>query len=123
MSHARQVRGKATAAGEGPLPGRHGGGGGGGRISDDIIMAGFGWFASLLVSGTGASNWTFTTQLSDRGERERKREKSVWRRNRREECSQPHPCKEENSHTEQQLKKTNQSEETCCKRILEWQKR
>lgn len=91
MSHARQVRGKATAVGEGgrgPRPGR----GGGGRISDDIIMAGFGWFASLLVSGTGASNWTFTTQLSKR--RERGRQKSVRRRNRREERSQPHPCRE-----------------------------
>lgn len=65
MSHAGQVRGKATAVGggEGPHPGRRGG-----RISDDIIMAGFGWFASLLVSGTGASNRTFTTQLSDRRE-------------------------------------------------------
>lgn len=31
-------------------------------------MTGFGRFASLLVSSTGASNRTFTTQLSDRRE-------------------------------------------------------
>lgn len=46
----------------GPLPHR------GGRVSDDVIMTGFGWFASLLMSSTGASNRTFLTQLRD-GER------------------------------------------------------
>lgn len=35
----------------------------GGRVSDDIIVTGFGWFASLLISSTGASNWTGFTQL------------------------------------------------------------
>lgn len=68
--HARRGRGEVTAVGgRGPCPGRRGG-----RISDDIIMTGFGRFASLLVSSTGASNRTFTTQLSDR----RQRTKSVW---------------------------------------------
>lgn len=85
----------------GPCPGRLGG-----CISDDIIMTGFGRFASLLVSSTGASNRTFTTQLSDR----RERTNSVWGGGVRV----SHAGK--NSHnTEQQSQK--QSDETCCERV------
>lgn len=63
MNHVRR---EVKRQCQGPLPHHHRGG----RVSDDIIMTGFGWFASLLMSSTGASNWTFTTQLGDRRERD-----------------------------------------------------
>lgn len=46
------------------------------RVSDDIIKTGSGWFGSLLVSSTGASNRTGLTQLDEgNGKKQTKRMK------------------------------------------------